>query len=98
MTITVEVPPMLEAPLRAKAAAEGCDLEETVLALLKASLADGTRKMIPNIARLEPGFYPHEELNGEDEPYQAVPLPIAGSVKARIIPAGPLTPPILPAE
>lgn len=98
MTITVEVPSTLEAPLRAKAAAEGCDLQETVLALLKASLADGPRKTTPPIARLEPGYYPDEELMGEDEPHQAVPLPIAGSVKARIIPAGPLTPPILPAE
>lgn len=60
MTITVEVPSTLEAPLRAKAAAEGCDLQETVLALLKASLVDGPHKMTPTIARLEPGYYPDE--------------------------------------
>lgn len=96
MTVTVNLPTDLEHALAARAVAGGYPLSDAIVDLLRDTVGPGRQtRTTPPVRRLDPGLYPDDEP-AEDGTYQAVPLPLVGTAAARFVPAGPLTPAVVP--
>lgn len=100
MTITLDLPGDLEQAIRMRADESGHDVSNTVISLLRHSMSSGNGRVYPlEPLPLIPAPYPDDEplgLLSDEVGYEAVPLAVAGELKARFVAGGDLIPTPIP--